>query len=79
MICYLSADALGAAAVSFERLLAESDFVICLAALNDSTKGVFDAAAFSKMKKDAIFINVSRGGITLIIYLLNKMYVLSDK
>ncbi|TFB24250.1 D-glycerate dehydrogenase [Filobacillus milosensis] len=56
-------DRLGAKYVSFDYLLNESDFVVCMTPLTDETKGMFDAEAFSKMKNSAIFINTSRGGV----------------
>ena len=49
--------------VSFDDLLAESDFVIAIVALTSETKEMFDREAFQKMKKSAIFINVSRGEV----------------
>lgn len=49
--------------VSFDELLARSDFVSVHTDLNDSTRGLFDAAAFAKMKPSAVFINTSRGPI----------------
>ncbi|KAF2364581.1 D-isomer specific 2-hydroxyacid dehydrogenase catalytic domain [Trinorchestia longiramus] len=49
--------------VSFERLLRESDFVLCTAALNDQTRGKFDRNAFTAMKETAVFVNTSRGGL----------------
>lgn len=54
---------LGATRVSFERLLAESDFVTVHADLNDSSRGLFDAAAFARMKPGAVFVNTSRGQV----------------
>ena len=48
--------------VDFETLMKESDFVIVTCALNDQTKGLFDAKAFSLMKPTAVFVNTSRGG-----------------
>ncbi|MBE5661837.1 D-glycerate dehydrogenase [Staphylococcus sp. SS21] len=47
--------------VSFEKLLADSDFIICTAPLTKETKYKFNADAFKQMKKDAIFINIGRG------------------
>lgn len=47
--------------VSFETLLASSDYVVCLAPLTQETYQLFDAEAFRQMKNDAIFINVGRG------------------
>jgi glyoxylate reductase len=47
--------------VEFDTLLAESDFVSVHTDLNDSTRGMFNAAAFRKMKTTAVFINSARG------------------
>ncbi|XP_018323796.2 glyoxylate reductase/hydroxypyruvate reductase [Agrilus planipennis] len=49
--------------VDFETLLKDSDFIILTCALTDETKNLFNDKAFSKMKKNAVFINTSRGGI----------------
>ena len=49
--------------VSFEELLAESDFVLCLAIANEATENLMNAAAFAQMKKTAFFINLSRGNL----------------
>ena len=49
--------------VGLERLLAESDFVVCLAVANEMTENLMDAAAFARMRPDAFFINASRGGL----------------
>ncbi|MCG6157181.1 2-hydroxyacid dehydrogenase [Rubinisphaera margarita] len=54
---------LAAKRVSFEELLEQSDFVSVHCDLNEETKGMFDAAAFKRMKSDAIFINTARGSI----------------
>ncbi|GAA3728717.1 D-glycerate dehydrogenase [Salinicoccus jeotgali] len=54
-------DELGAELVSFEELMAESDFVLCAAPLTEETKHRFDKAAFDKMKRSAYFINIGRG------------------
>lgn len=42
-------------------LLAESDFVVCLAAAVPETENLMNAAAFAKMKPGSCFINASRG------------------
>ena len=42
-------------------LLAESDFVVCLAPANAQTENLMNAAAFGQMKQGACFINASRG------------------
>ena len=47
--------------VSFETLLAESDFIICTAPLTKETHHKFNAEVFEQMKNDAIFINIGRG------------------
>jgi glyoxylate reductase len=57
--------ALGAERVSFDRLLAESDFISVHADLNDSTRGMFNAAAFAKMKPTAVFVNTARGPLVV--------------
>ncbi|MCI2948044.1 D-glycerate dehydrogenase [Staphylococcus caledonicus] len=54
---------LNAQYVSFEELLERSDFVICTAPLTPETANKLDEKAFSKMKNDAIFINIGRGAI----------------
>jgi glyoxylate reductase len=53
----------GARWVDFDTLLAQSDFISVHCALNDSTRGMFNADAFRKMKKSAVFINTARGPI----------------
>ncbi|KAJ8679965.1 hypothetical protein QAD02_015752 [Eretmocerus hayati] len=53
----------GAKHVEFNTLLEESDFVIVTIALVPETRGLFDCQAFSRMKKTAIFVNVSRGEV----------------
>ena len=47
--------------VSFDELLAQSDFVSVHAPLLPSTRGLFNDAAFAKMKKGAAIINTARG------------------
>jgi D-3-phosphoglycerate dehydrogenase len=49
--------------VALADLLAESDFVVCLAVANAQTENLFDAAAFAAMKRDAFFVNASRGNL----------------
>lgn len=56
-------DELQAEYVSFDELLAQSDVISVHTALTPQTKGLFNAAAFEKMKPTAIFINTARGGI----------------
>jgi D-3-phosphoglycerate dehydrogenase len=45
------------------ELLAGADYVVCLAIANEETENLLDAAAFARMKKDAFFINMSRGNL----------------
>src|SRR3984893_9233197 len=47
--------------VSFDDLLARSDFVSIHAPLLPATRGLFNAAAFAKMKRGALLINTARG------------------
>lgn len=54
---------LGARLVSFDELLAQSDVLSVHANLTHETQGLFDKAAFAKMKSSAIFVNTARGGI----------------
>lgn len=51
----------GARRVDLDTLLAESDFISAHVDLNPSTKGMFGAAAFKKMKRTAVFVNTARG------------------
>jgi len=43
--------------------LGHCDVVVIAAPLTDETKGAFDAAAFTAMKRDAIVVNIARGQI----------------
>jgi len=61
---YVATDVLAAArveGVSFDDLLARSDFVSIHAPLLPATRGLFNAAAFAKMKRGACLINTARG------------------
>lgn len=51
--------------VDWETLLTKSDIVSVHAPLTENTRDLFDADAFSKMKRSAIFINVGRGPIVV--------------
>ncbi len=48
---------------SFKELLAESDLVVALVPLTDSTRHMIDAKALAAMKPGAVFINVARGKV----------------
>ncbi len=61
---YVKLDALakaGVEGVSFDDLLARSDFISVHAPLMAATRGLVNAAAFAKMKKGALVINTARG------------------
>ena len=61
---YVVAEALAAAGVegvSFDDLLARSDFISVHAPLVPATRGLMNAAAFAKMKKGGSSINTARG------------------
>src|SRR6202163_4847687 len=61
---YVKQDALAAAGVegvSFDDLLARSDFISVHAPLLPATRGLMNAKAFAKMKKGAFLINTARG------------------
>ncbi len=45
------------------QMLARSDYVVITAPLDDATRGLIDAGAFARMKREAFLINVARGGI----------------
>lgn len=49
--------------VDLARLLSGSDHVVCLAIANEATENLINADAFARMRKDAVFINVSRGNL----------------
>lgn len=51
--------------VEFDELLRKADIVSVHAPLNENTKDLMDAEAFSKMKKTAIFLNLGRGPIVV--------------
>lgn len=57
------ADSVSGRRVDLPTLLAESDFVSVHTDLNDSTRDLFDASAFSRMKPTAVFVNTARGGV----------------
>jgi D-3-phosphoglycerate dehydrogenase / 2-oxoglutarate reductase len=61
---YVDADAaaaLGVETVSFDDLLARSDFISVHAPLQPATRGLMNAKTFAKMKKGAYVINTARG------------------
>jgi glyoxylate reductase len=52
---------LNAERVELNELLGRSDFVSVHADLNPTTKGMFGAEQFAKMKRTAVFVNTARG------------------
>ncbi len=53
----------GAESVTFDKLLAESDFVTVHVPLMPETRNMFGAATLASMKKGSYIINAARGGI----------------
>ena len=49
--------------VSLDELMASSDFISLHVPLTSETKGLINASAISKMKKNAVIINTARGGL----------------
>jgi D-3-phosphoglycerate dehydrogenase len=49
--------------VALATLLADSDFVVCLAVATAETENLLDAAAFAAMRPSAFFINMARGNL----------------
>jgi len=49
--------------VSFDELIAQSDFVIITTSAGPDTEGVFNEETFKRMKNDSILVNISRGKI----------------
>lgn len=51
--------------VDFDTLLSSSDIISVHAPLNKHTENLLDAAAFSRMKKSCLFLNLGRGPIVV--------------
>ena len=49
--------------VDLPALLAQADYVVCLAVASEETENLMNAAAFAQMKPGAFFINPSRGNL----------------
>jgi phosphoglycerate dehydrogenase-like enzyme len=55
------------------KLLPQADIVVLAASLNGATQGMADARFFAAMKKDAILVNVGRGGLIAELDLLSAL------
>ncbi len=53
----------GARRVSFDELAARADFLSIHIPLNETTRGLIDAAVFKRMKPTAVLINTARGAV----------------
>lgn len=53
----------GLTQLDLDTLLAEADFVVCLALATPETENLIGAGAFSRMKPTAFFLNLSRGNL----------------
>ena len=69
-VCYYSRsrkidveERLGINYLDFDSVLRKSDYIVAMTPLNNETYHLIDEREFSLMKKDAIFINASRGKI----------------
>ena len=60
---YAEVEGEGLKQVPLDRLLAGSDYVVCLATATTATESLMNAAAFAAMKPGAFFINASRGNL----------------
>jgi gluconate 2-dehydrogenase len=58
---YETEELLGVSYCSFEELLKTSDFIVLMLPLTEATYHIIDTKEFELMKKEAIFINASRG------------------
>jgi D-3-phosphoglycerate dehydrogenase len=60
---YARVEHVGVEQVEMTPLLAQADYVICLAVANRETENLIDASVFRRMKSTAFFINPSRGNL----------------
>lgn len=56
---------LGAEYVDLDTLLSTADIVLPLCPTTSETTGMFDAAAFRKMKRTSVFVNAARGDLVV--------------
>lgn len=48
---------------SLNKLMSQSDYIVCSAPSTIETRGMVDAAAFENVKPNAVFINLGRGPV----------------
>ena len=60
---YATVSEAGIRQVTLNELLAQSDYVVCLAVANEETEKLMGQAAFAHMQPHAFFINLSRGNL----------------
>ncbi|MBV8767403.1 MAG: hydroxyacid dehydrogenase, partial [Hyphomicrobiales bacterium] len=53
----------GVLQASFDEVLSHADFVTCLAVATAETENLMNEAAFARMRRDAFFLNLSRGNL----------------
>ncbi|WP_405912485.1 D-2-hydroxyacid dehydrogenase [Streptomyces sp. NBC_00963] len=53
------------ARAAFREVLADADFVVAAAPTTPDTRGMFGAAEFALMRRDAWLVNVARGGLVV--------------
>lgn len=60
---FVTEAAAGQTLTKLADLLGAADFVVCLAVANEATENLMNEAAFARMRRDAYFINLSRGNL----------------
>ena len=60
---FATVDEPGIAQVTLDDLLADSDYVICLAIANEATENLINRTTLERMQPHAFFINLSRGNL----------------
>jgi phosphoglycerate dehydrogenase-like enzyme len=48
---------------SLQKLMSESDYIVCSTPSTVETRGMVDAEAFDSVKQDSVFINLGRGPV----------------
>jgi len=70
---YEAEESLGVKYTELNSLLQKSDFILIMTSLTDETYHMIDETEFALMKKDAIFINASRGATVNEVALVNAL------